>query len=141
MVAEMTLAVEGLFFLFVAGGAVARVDPDATGLNPAWREAVGLVTSGSAWKEGASAAEIESLRQAALDNLNSYLDKVSPNSGTYFNEASLYEKDPKKTFFGSHYERLKQIKRKYDTDDLFLVAEGVGSDDWDKSLNCRLHQL
>lgn len=67
MVAEMTLAVEGLFFLqvpnprvyypclkltldntsrFVAGGAVARVDPDATGLNLAWREAVGLVQRG-----------------------------------------------------------------------------------------------
>ena len=54
-------------------------------------------------------------------------------------QASLYEKDPKKTFFGSHYNLLKKIKRKYDADDLFLVAEGVGSDDWDKSLNCRLH--
>lgn len=51
----------------------------------------------------------------------------------------MYEKDPKKTFFGSHYNRLKQIKRKYDAGDLFLVAEGVGSDDWDKALNCRLH--
>jgi hypothetical protein len=50
----------------------------------------------------------------------------------------LYEKDFEKTFFGSHYPRLKAIKRKYDENDLFLVAEGVGSDDWDKLLNCPL---
>jgi hypothetical protein len=50
--------------------------------------------------------------------------------------ASSSTADP---FFGSHYERLKQIKMKYDADDLLLVAEGVGSDDWDTSLNCRLH--
>lgn len=41
---------------------------------------------GSTWNEGASAAEIQGLRQVALDQLNNYLDKVSANSGTYFNE-------------------------------------------------------
>ena len=53
--------------------------------------------------------------------------------------ASPSTPDAEKSLFGSHYERLKQIKVKCDVDDLFLVAEGVGSDDWDKSLNRRLH--
>ncbi|KAM6494428.1 hypothetical protein JOM56_010789 [Amanita muscaria] len=138
-VARLTLAVDGLSLSFVAGGAVSQVDPDATGLNPAWRDALGVLTGGASWDEGTSATEINRLRQAALAQLNDYLDKVSPDSGTYFNEASLYEKDPKKTFFGAHYTRLKAIKQLYGADDLFLVAEGVGSDDWDKALNCRLH--
>ncbi|KAK2460204.1 hypothetical protein APHAL10511_007795 [Amanita phalloides] len=138
-VAQFTLGVDGLSFSFVAGGAVGRVHPDAVGVNPAWRDALGVLTGGSSWDEGTSAAEIQRLRQVALDELNNVLDKVSPNSGTYFNEASLYEKDFKKTFFGSHYDLLKKIKNEHDADDLFLVAEGVGSDDWDKSLNCRLH--
>jgi hypothetical protein len=51
-------------------------------------------------------------------------------------KASLYEKDPQRAFFGSHYPQLKAIKDKYDAKDLFLVAEGVGSDKWDTSLNC-----
>ncbi|KIL61721.1 hypothetical protein M378DRAFT_13300 [Amanita muscaria Koide BX008] len=102
----------GVTFIFVAGGAVSRANPDSAGLNPAWREALGLLVS-----DAASDLEV--------------LDTVSPNSGTYFNEASLYEKDFKTTFFGSHYAQLNN-------DDLFLVAEGVGSDDWDKSLICRL---
>ena len=52
---------------------------------------------------------------------------------------SSYERDSKKMFFDPpHCERLKQIKMKYDAHDMFSVAEGDGSDDWDKSLNCRL---
>lgn len=50
----------------------------------------------------------------------------------------MHEKDFKKTYFGAHYERLKSIKAKYDSHGLFVVAEGVGSEDWDASLNCRL---
>ncbi|KIL65234.1 hypothetical protein M378DRAFT_77085 [Amanita muscaria Koide BX008] len=127
---------DGAQINFVAGGAVSKVDPDAAGLNPAWRESLGLLISGISWDEGTTTTVINRLRQGAASDLEA-LDTVSANSGTYFNEASLYEKDFKKTFFGSHYARLKDIKRKYDEDDLFLVAEGVGSDDWDKSLNCR----
>jgi len=55
-----------------------------------------------------------------------------------FNEASLvYEEDPKKTFFGSHYPRLKCIMNKYDKRGIFAVAGGVGFEEWDKDLNCR----
>lgn len=138
VVAKTVLSiVGGVRLSFVAGGAVSKVDPDSSGLNPAWREAVALVITGISWEEGTTSSQINRLRQGAAANLD-VLDRVSVDSGTYFNEASLYEKDFKKTFFGSHYPRLKDIKRKYDQDDIFLVAEGVGSDDWDKSLNCRL---
>jgi len=51
--------------------------------------------------------------------------------------ASLYEPNPRQVFFGSHYDRLKKIKDKYDPVGMFVVAGGVGSDEWDESLNCR----
>ena len=106
------------------------------------------------WVEGTSTATINGKRKVAAADLQS-LDTVSPNSGTYLNEvghrfetlftiwlsiwqASLYEKDFQQAFFGSHYPRLKEIKGKYDPDDLFIVAEGVGSEDWDHTLNCRV---
>jgi hypothetical protein len=44
------------------------------------------MTGGSSWDEGTSEAEIERLRQDALFQLNNYLDKASPDSGTYINE-------------------------------------------------------
>ena len=39
---------------------------------------------------------------------------------------------------GSHYSKLKAIKDKYDPYGLFVVAEGVGSEEWNKELTCRL---
>ena len=52
-------------------------------------------------------------------------------------QASMFEPNPQYTFFGSHYDKLKAIKNVYDPVGLFIVTEGVGSDDWDTSLNCR----
>ena len=79
---------------------------------------------------------------------------LAPESGAYFNEvctrtgsdgaivdndeqASMFEPDPQHAFFGEHYPRLKDIKRMYDPNDLFIVIEGVGSEDWDEALQCR----
>jgi hypothetical protein len=47
----------------------------------------------------------------------------------------MFESNPKYTF-GDHYNNLKAIKDIYDPVGLFVVREGVGSDDWDGSLNC-----
>ena len=81
---------------------------------------------------------------------------LAPDSGAYFNEvctrtgsdgaisvdnddeqASMFEPNPQHTFFGDHYPRLKQVKKIYDPNDLFIVVEGVGSEDWDEAIQCR----
>jgi len=54
-----------------------------------------VLTGGPSWDEGTSAAEIEVLIRDALDQLNNYLDKVSPDSGTYFNEVRGFTFDAK----------------------------------------------
>jgi len=53
------------------------------------------------------------------------------------NEASRYELDWKKSFFGTHYDKLRAIKQKYDPQSLFLIYEGIASDEWDADLICR----
>ena len=53
-------------------------------------------------------------------------------------QAFLHEENPQETFFGSHYAQLKAIKDKFDPIGMFVVAEGVGSEDFDVSLNCRV---
>ncbi|KAF5349637.1 hypothetical protein D9756_008853 [Leucocoprinus leucothites] len=120
----------------ICGGAVSRADPSSTGLNPGWRDAVGLVYTTGFWQEGASPEVIQAVRQQLVSDIH-HLDPISPDSATYMNEASLYEPDFKKAFFGSHYNQLRQIKQKYDPKSLFIVAEGVGSEDWNGDLTCR----
>jgi len=66
------------------------------------------------------------------------LEAIAPDSGAYLNEASRYEFDWKKSFFGTHYDKLRAIKQKYDPESLFLIYEGVGSDEWDADLVCRV---
>lgn len=46
--------------------------------------------------------------------------------------------DFRKSFWGANYPKLKEIKGWYDPTSLFLVPRGVGSEDWDADLTCRV---
>ena len=71
----------------VAGGAVSRVDPDSTGLNPSWRKAISEVVIGVSWDEGSTAdfisQQIDQLKEMIL-----ILDELTTDSGSYFNEVN-----------------------------------------------------
>jgi hypothetical protein len=69
---------------FVAGGAVAQVDPDSTGLNPAWRQALVHVLWGTGWQEGTPFSEIKQLRAVVARSLTRISELAG--SSAYFNE-------------------------------------------------------
>ena len=50
--------------------------------------------------------------------------------GSYVSESNYFEKGWQESYWGSHYPRLAEIKRKYDPDGLFFVHNGVGSEHW-----------
>lgn len=84
---------------------------DETSVNPAWRRAyVHMMTT------GVGKVSAQALRE------------ISPEGGAYVNEA--WDKHPnyKQTFWGRHYPKLLDIKKKYDPDFVFFVTPGVGSD-------------
>ena len=87
---------------------MSQVDESAAGINPAWRSANVHTVIGVSWSEGATAETIEAER-ARLKNESAQLRALAPDSGAYYNEASLYEQDSSQTFFGSHYEALRAI--------------------------------
>lgn len=66
---------------------MSKVDPDSTGLNPAWRKALAHIDWGPGWDEGASVSEIDQTRAA----LAKTLEKLSALAGSsaYFNEVPL----------------------------------------------------
>ena len=73
---------------------------------------------------------------AAMDAIRA----VAPGAGSYLNEADYFEPDWQRTFWGDNYERLLQIKRKYDPDGLFFCHHCVGSEAWSANGMCRLPQ-
>ncbi|KAF5339756.1 hypothetical protein D9611_009136 [Ephemerocybe angulata] len=135
--ARTLLSLDFVAINYVAGGAVLQVDPESAGLNPAWRNALAQVYIAENWQDGDSADTIHAAQQRLRDN-TAILDRISTDSAAYLNEASLHEVDFKKAFWGPHYNRLKKIKNSVDPTGLFVVPRGVGSDDWDEELVCRV---
>jgi FAD/FMN-containing dehydrogenase len=123
--------------------ALAGAPPEAiaatrdTAINPAVLDAFVLVIIGS---EGAPAypglaaysPDFANARHDAAEVAKAMaeLRKVVPEPGSYLAETSYFERDWQKSFWGSNYPRLRQIKDKYDPDGLFFVHHGVGSEDW-----------
>jgi len=58
------------------------------------------------------------------------LRSVAANGGAYVSESNFFEKDWQHSYWGSNYERLLRVKRKYDPTELFFVHNGVGSEGW-----------
>jgi hypothetical protein len=74
-------------YSLVAGGAVSKVDPESTGLNPAWRKALAHVAWGTGWVEGTPASEIKQLRAALAQSLKNVTDLTG--SSAYYNEVCV----------------------------------------------------
>lgn len=109
----------------VGGAAVSQQRVSAASLHPNWRSTL-VETIASP------------LSASQLSNVATELFRISGKDGgaAYLNEAGYFDPYWPKSFWGSHYERLLSIKRKYDPEDQLLVMRGVGSDRWNDDLIC-----
>ena len=58
------------------------------------------------------------------------LRKVVPEVGSYVAESGYFESNWQDTYWGRNYQRLLEIKNRYDPEGLFFVHHGVGSESW-----------
>jgi len=98
----------------VGGGQVHKLGKD-TSVNPAWRRAYSHIIAsadggGSIWPD------------------TSALKALGKDSGVYLNEAATNQTNWKQAFFGSNYDRLSEVKTKYDPNGVFWVTPGVNAD-------------
>lgn len=56
--------------------------------------------------------------------------KVAPGAGAYLSEADFFDPNWKQSYWGSNFDRLASVKKRYDPDGLFFTHHGVGSDEW-----------
>jgi len=123
---------------------LAGAPPDAiaaardTCTNPAVLTAFTLVIAGDA-EAGpvypgipGHAPSVDAGREGAkrVDQCMSKLRAVAPEPGAYVSESNYFEKGFQQAYWGSNYPRLAEIKKKYDPDGLFVVHNGVGSEQW-----------
>ncbi|PWN34598.1 FAD-binding domain-containing protein [Meira miltonrushii] len=96
---------------------------NSTGVNTAWRSSLWEVVIASAWTNELSQSNRNLLAQQtsqAANGLRKY------GTGTYFSESDVLEPNWQEAFFGGNYEKLVQIKQKYDPNNVFVVWKGIG---------------
>ena len=67
-----------------------------------------------------------------------HLRAIVPDGGAYVSESNYFEKGFQQSYWGSNYARLAEIKKKYDPAGLFIVHNGVGSEEWSADCFTRL---
>ena len=108
-----------------------------TPMNPAVLDAFALVIMGG---ESAPAfpglhghePNLSAARRAAsaMSRAMEALLQVVDRPASYVGETDYFESNWQASFWGSNYNRLLAIKRKYDPEGLFFVHHGVGSEYW-----------
>lgn len=107
-------------------------------VHPAWRSAyLHFISNGATVDSIAAGSSKLALQHAAHWNeaKEEMWREWSPNSGAYMNEANPYTSTFQQDFYGSNYERLMEVKAKYDPSESLFVLSGVGSDKWDYDLD------
>lgn len=107
-------------------------------LHSAWKSAyLHLFVGGASSSPSADITPSMALSETA-DWLDENKEKLwrewAPDSGAYMNEGNPYNTEFKHDFYGSNYDRLMQVKQKYDPTESLYVLSGVGSDGWNYDL-------
>ncbi|KAJ4488464.1 hypothetical protein J3R30DRAFT_941597 [Lentinula aciculospora] len=97
---------------------------NTTSVTEAWRSSLYHVTAVSLWNWNATKEdkkEAYANASASIDNLR----RITPDAA-YQNEADVYEPNHEVSFWGSNYQRLLEIKNKYDPSHLLDCWNCVG---------------
>jgi hypothetical protein len=114
---------------YCLGGGAVEASKEDTGLNPAWRKTImhfSILPPNQG--DAKTVPAVQSVYRRVQDDVNASIEKISVASAAYFNEASYLEPEWQKTFWGSNYPRLLEVKRKFDPNNTLWCSPCVGSD-------------
>ncbi|KAF9561158.1 FAD-binding domain-containing protein [Agrocybe pediades] len=96
-----------------------------TSVHPSWRTALYQVIFVNSWYWDGTMAD-QQLAYTESTKAADYLREITPGAGAYLNEADIHEPNFEESFWGDHYPRLLEIKKKYDPDHLLDCWHCVG---------------
>jgi FAD/FMN-containing dehydrogenase len=112
--------------LVIMSNNVSHINHD-NAVNPAWRGSLFLINMVLMSSEQAAWPKL----QGDLAEMNSWQDRlllVTPGGGSYGSESTMDNEHWKSEYYGSAYDRLLQVKQKYDPDFVLWNQPAVGSD-------------
>ncbi|KAJ6463868.1 hypothetical protein DFH09DRAFT_1226669 [Mycena vulgaris] len=105
---------------------------------PAWRNAERHFAVVIPLVDGQSEEEALNNQDRITTEFIPELKKLTPESGSYNNEADFQDPDFKQAFWGPNYNKLLAIKDKWDPDQLLYGSINVGGDRWKETEEGRL---
>ncbi|KAI1450607.1 hypothetical protein F5Y02DRAFT_413329 [Annulohypoxylon stygium] len=117
-----------------------QVPSDRRGaVNPVWRKAyLHVLASGGYTDSSGAVTPYQALLNAAdwtEVNQEAVWREWAPETGAYMNEANPFDGQWQHDFYGTSYDKLLQVKRKYDPSESLYVLSGVGTEDWEYNMD------
>ncbi|KAL4867229.1 hypothetical protein BDV12DRAFT_171744 [Aspergillus spectabilis] len=130
----------GLFGLQGGPGTAQTAEERRGSTHPAWRTAYAhFMTYGAPINDTGDASEaLATGTEWYEENIEPVWRNWAPGGGSYANEGNVFSSTWKEDFYGKNYERLVEIKRKYDPTESLFVWGGIESDLWDYDLHSGL---
>jgi len=105
-------------------------------VSSAWRHALSMLIGFVPVEggENATAVQMQEAARALTEDVLGPWREVAPESdygGSYGNEANVVEPRWQSSFYGTQYERLLEVKRKWDPKGVFYATTSVGSEGWE----------
>ncbi|KAL9121693.1 MAG: hypothetical protein Q9187_001744 [Circinaria calcarea] len=133
----------GIFSMLASNVTHKRVgnEPGSNAVQPAWRDSLFSLTMVLPLDSDAPVSQIEDY-QAQMNKFQGLFKALTPGGGSYINEATFDNPAWKEDYFGAPYERLSEIKSKYDPKSLFWAEVAVASDNFvlDNGRLCAAHK-
>lgn len=100
-------------------------DGSATSAHPLWRDSLWEVIMGGGWTASTPASVRTQIQNTISASIQPF-KALTPGGGCYVNEGDWMEENWQQTFFGSNYDRLFDVKKRYDPTGLFQCWKCVG---------------
>jgi hypothetical protein len=114
----------------------------ANAVLPAWRQPLVSTTLTTEWSfDPADWDKMLANQRLMTYDIMPAIEAVTPGSGSYMNEADFQQPGFQEAFFGSNYNSLLCIKRKYDPEGFFYATKAVGSERWSVGNDGRMCQV
>jgi hypothetical protein len=114
-----------------ATGPANQPDNSKTGVNPEWRDSLWHIIMGAAWTS-ATPSNVRTQVQNTISASVQPFKALTPGGGCYMNEGDWLEENWQQTFFGDNYNRLLDVKQRYDPTGLFNCWKCVGWTGYDE---------
>ncbi|PLN85699.1 hypothetical protein BDW42DRAFT_160435 [Aspergillus taichungensis] len=134
--ATIDLKPDDVWVVNTLGGQVNANKHVDNALHKGWRSAAVLLVGNRLF--GPSLHEQQAVQKRITNVEGPVLYSLKPSPvAMYLNEADPHLENWQEWFWGDKYARLRDIKRKWDPDSLFIVSLGVGSEEWVADGMCR----